>query len=498
MRYVLALLVSVSVMGADFEQSVTTIANTPATFSIKGFNEGRGLILGSASPNSFYKVRTSWTGANWSTASLVQVDANGLELASATIPLSGATQASPFGQAYLAWTGEQNGNSIRGVFDGNVNAVVTTQSTGTLSFAASYVATDFAGPQAIYTPAQGFVGADSFVITYRAGMTDIRSIQVNITITNTAPAISLSASPSVVLEGGSTSFLATTTDANGHTVSVSYDYGDGNTGTSTEHVYAAAGVYTVTATANDGFGGTATAQTTVTVVGQSHIPKARIQTSDIVAFVNTPFTVDGTASTDEQNQPLSFSWNFGDDTQLGSGAVLSHIYTSEGTRTLTLTVTDSEGFTNTATMEIEVLAESAAATFDSEIRVTSTYYPLKQNRDIVQVFARVNIGDAKLKDGDNVALEYAGKRYTATLNKRLKAVGWTVKQNLRRQPFGTVEVSFKARNTAIAGLLSDLGAANDAELDVPFKLELGSKSVLTNVPTLFDVGVARGKANGEL
>lgn len=488
MKHIMLVLLSVSVMAGEILQSITLPASSSATFQLKSVNEGRGYI----NDNRIFKIYATWNGAAMNTAFVGRYNSSGVLLASEPLPWLSST----------AFTMDYFNNQPSPALERNFVTAIETQAPahGSYSFTANFTPTanTFDGPQVAYTPQPGFVGTDEIVFVYRAGMTDFESVRLAITITNTAPTIALSASPALILEGGSTSFLATTADANGHAVSVSYDYGDGNIGTSAEHVYASAGAYTVTATANDGFNGLATAQTTITVVGQSHIPKARIQTSEIVAFVNVPFTVDGTASTDEQNQPLSFSWNFGDESTLGSGSVLSHLFTTEGTRTIALTVTDSEGFRSTAALDIEVLSEQAAATFDSEIRVTSTYFPQKQNRDIVQVFARVNIGDAKLADGAAVALEYAGKRYATTLNKRLKSAGWTVKQNLRRQPFGTVEVSFKARNTAIASLLSGLGALNDAEIDVPFRLELGAKTIAIDVPTLFDVSLARGKGLGEL
>lgn len=321
---------------------------------------------------------------------------------------------------------------------------------------------------------------------------------IAVKVLNQPPTISVSASPSLIAAGGSTSFLTTTADLNGHAVTISYDYGDGNFGTSAEHTYASAGVYTITATANDGFGGIVTAQTAVTVVDQSHVPVARFTTSDIVAFVNVPLVLDGITSTDEQNSIVSYLWKFGDGTPLGSVATLSHIYKSVGPVTITLTVTDAEGFSSTVSRDIEVLAEAAAATFDSEVRISTTYFPQKQNRDNVQVFARVNIGDAQLGAGSTVALEYAGKRFATMLDKKGKGAGFTIKQNLRRQAPGTVEITFKARNTAIASMLDAAGAIDGRTVDVPFRLELGLKTILVDVPTDFEVGAARGKGLGEL
>ena len=442
MKYILALLVSVSVMAAEIPTTPSTSYIDPASIVPDGYVYS-GAFGGSGIPFEC-NVGVGTVGASLYLVSVVS--SNGAAIA------MGLKQVEPFG------------------FTLNYGASSQIGATDTITF--------------------GFAAASGGLV--------IASKILTFSTVNTPPSISISASPSMGAVGFSTSFLPIVFDADGQSTSLVIDYGDGVSGSELQHTYLAEGVYAISATVTDASGASTVAKTSIVVVGSSHIPKARIQTSDIVAFVNVPFTVDGTASTDEQNQPLSFLWNFGDDSPLGSGSVLSHLFTVEGARAVSLTVTDSEGFTNTTTIEIEVLSEQSAATFDSEIRVTSTYFPQKQNRDIVQVFARVNIGDAKLADGAAVALEYAGKRYATTLNKRLKSVGWTVKQSLRRQPFGTVEVNFKARNTAIASLLSGLGALNDTEIDVPFRLELGAKTIVIDVPTLFDVGLTRGKGLGEL
>lgn len=492
MKYIMLLLFSVSVMAVDeISQTVTTRINTPVTFAALSPNTGRGDIAYPPALPSIWKLRYAWTNGGMTARILFRTAAaDGAVLGQYDVTSGGLPSLS--GQPamdFAIWTGAQS-KPLNGYMLG------TTFESGPTNGVSSFAAPNsgFEGPSLTYTPSPNFVGSDSLVLLYNA---DAR-LTITINVINDAPTIALSASPAIIQAGGETSFAVATADANGQKVSVSYDYGDGSSGINATHAYAASGTYTVIATADDGFGGKSTAQTVVTVVGSDHLPKARFTTSDIVAFVGVPFVLDGITSTDEQNSIVSYSWNFGDDTPLGSVATLSHIYKSVGLVTVTLTVTDAEGFSSTVSREVEVLSEQAAATFDSEVRVTSTFYPLKQNRDILTVFARVNVGDTTLGAGSAVALEYGGKRFTTTLDKRGKAAGWVVKQNLRRQTPGTVEITFKARNTAVAESLTSAGAVDGGTVDIPFRLELGPKTILVDVATDFDLTSARGKAAGEL
>ena len=57
---------------------------------------------------------------------------------------------------------------------------------------------------------------------------------------------------------------------------------------------------------------------------------------------------DASASSDPDGTVASYAWNFGDGTT-ASGQTASHSYETEGSRTITLTVTDDAGATNTTT-----------------------------------------------------------------------------------------------------------------------------------------------------
>ena len=64
------------------------------------------------------------------------------------------------------------------------------------------------------------------------------------------------------------------------------------------------------------------------------------------------YTLDGTASSDPEGQPLSYRWSLG-GTQVGTTATLSQTKPS-GTYTYTLTVTDAGGLSSSNTVTIKV------------------------------------------------------------------------------------------------------------------------------------------------
>ncbi|UCE74944.1 MAG: PKD domain-containing protein, partial [Methanomassiliicoccales archaeon] len=77
---------------------------------------------------------------------------------------------------------------------------------------------------------------------------------------------------------------------------------------------------------------------------------AEIQFNDIVQRVGVIF-FDGFRSTDFEGYLVNYQWNFGDGTS-ASGETLAHTYEENGVYTVTLTVTDDEGGTDSNTITV--------------------------------------------------------------------------------------------------------------------------------------------------
>jgi PKD repeat protein len=80
---------------------------------------------------------------------------------------------------------------------------------------------------------------------------------------------------------------------------------------------------------------------------------------DQIVIVNNIVAFDGSSSTDPDGTIASYAWDFG-DTKTGSGVTTSHAYTTAGTYTVTLTVTDNGGLTgsDSATITLKTPAQT--------------------------------------------------------------------------------------------------------------------------------------------
>ncbi|MCU1527461.1 MAG: hypothetical protein JWP75_1224 [Frondihabitans sp.] len=132
-----------------------------------------------------------------------------------------------------------------------------------------------------------------------------------------------------------------------------WTFGDGGTatGSTATHTYAAAGTYTVTLTVTDANGKTGTASQSVTVT-KANVPPTASFTETATGLTQA---FDGSGSSDPDGTIASYAWTFGDG-GTATGAKPTHTYTTAGTYTVKLTVTDNQGATGSATQSVTVSA----------------------------------------------------------------------------------------------------------------------------------------------
>jgi PKD repeat protein len=126
------------------------------------------------------------------------------------------------------------------------------------------------------------------------------------------------------------------------------DFGDGTTSgplsgssQSISHIYDSSGTYTVTVTGTTTSGSTKRATMSVAVAERAivNVTIARTPTTDTVAR-NQPITFTATAT---GGTPRSYVWNFGDGSSFNGSSQVSHAYNTNGTKTVTATVTTTDG-----------------------------------------------------------------------------------------------------------------------------------------------------------
>ena len=133
-------------------------------------------------------------------------------------------------------------------------------------------------------------------------------------------------------------------DSNGGSLTYSWDFGDGSmgSGVSPTHAYAAAGNYTVILTVSDG----QLASDPVATTAEIAVPLAnRAPTANpggpYSGSTGETISFDGSASSDPDNDALTYVWDFGDGAT-GTGATTTHVYTAARIYEVSLVVNDGE------------------------------------------------------------------------------------------------------------------------------------------------------------
>jgi serine protease len=185
-------------------------------------------------------------------------------------------------------------------------------------------------------------------------------------------------------------------DSDGSISSYSWDFGDGNTatGTTVSHRFAMAGSYDIVLTVTDDDGATHSL-TKTTQITTSLVATFSLSGADTGP---TPYTLTFDASDSEvlgasEGLPniVSYQWDFGDG-ETGSGVSVSHTFVEPDTYTVTLSVIDSSGDTDTAQTTVKTGFRvsgtiSAASSSSVDIDVND---PSRQNRSILGAAFQAN------------------------------------------------------------------------------------------------------------
>jgi PKD repeat protein len=136
-------------------------------------------------------------------------------------------------------------------------------------------------------------------------------------------------------------------DLDGKIISYQWDFGDGvrtaHTAT-TKRSFTRPGMYTATLTVIDNSGATNAQNQAKILVHVNSRPIAKPGKDMLACETTVPF--DGSASADPDGDPLTYFWDFGDDSPVETGAKVIHTYDKPGIYPVILTVDDGTGLQN--------------------------------------------------------------------------------------------------------------------------------------------------------
>ncbi|MDC8016197.1 PKD domain-containing protein [Tahibacter soli] len=154
-------------------------------------------------------------------------------------------------------------------------------------------------------------------------------------------------------------FADASADADGTIASRSWNFGDGTTSTAASPVktYAAGGTYNVTLSVTDNAGATNAITKSLTV----GTPPNAAPTANFSYVTNGLAATFTDGSSDSDGTIVSRAWNFGDGTT-STATNPAKTYAAAGTYTVSLTVTDNGGATQTKTSSVTVVSSGCGGT----------------------------------------------------------------------------------------------------------------------------------------
>jgi PKD repeat protein len=213
------------------------------------------------------------------------------------------------------------------------------------------------GSSTLKDPTRTYTAANTYTVTLtvtdnRGGTNSIsKSVPATLTPPANSPLRAAFTTPSCSA-GVPCQFTDSSTDTDGTIASWTWTFGNGKTSTKRHPTptYAAGGTYTVTLAVTDNRGRTNSVSKSVTVTAANSPPTAAFVAPSCTAGIPCQFT-DG--STDGDGTIATRSWAFGDGTT-STEASPQVTYASAGSYTVTLTVTDDDGATNTVSHSVTV------------------------------------------------------------------------------------------------------------------------------------------------
>jgi PKD repeat protein len=253
-------------------------------------------------------------------------------------------------------------------------------------------------------------------VTDDDGATAFASASVVVREANALPEAAYA--PPECTAGVACQFQDGSSDSDGSIVSWSWDFGDESTSAeqNPSHSFQSAGTFSVTLEVTDNDDGTRRVTSDVIVAEGNRAPKAAFQAPGCTAGVPCSFS---DASTDEDGQIASRSWDFGSG-DVSAESSPSHTFSAAGSYPVTLRVVDDDGAGDSISATITVSPRppvAPVAGFTFTCSALSCTFTDRSNDPDRQITGRTwSFGDGTSSTAINPSHAYAAaKTYTVTL-----------------------------------------------------------------------------------
>jgi|GEM_PF-3016537 len=325
------------------------VAGTAVSFSGAGSSDPGGLSLtyawafGDGGTGTGVSPTHTYASAGTYTATLTVTNTASLSNSStATVTVTAAPQA-PVAKAGGPYSGVAGTNvAFNGSGSSDPGGLALTYA---WAFGDGATGTG-ASPTHIYAASGSYTA--TLTVTNTASLSNSSTASVSITAAPQPP-VANAGGPYTGVAGTAVSFSGSgSSDPQNETLTYAWSFGDGTTGTgvSPTHTYAAAGSYTVSlaVTNTDSLSSNATATATITAAAQAPVANAG---GPYTGSAGTAVSFSGAGSSDPKGETLSYAWTFGDGST-GTGVAPTHTYAASGSYTVSLTVTNTDNLSNTA------------------------------------------------------------------------------------------------------------------------------------------------------
>jgi len=259
-------------------------------------------------------------------------------------------------------------------------------------------------------------------------------------------------------------------------ISNQWDFGDGTTSTDINpiHVYTSAGSFNVTLTVTDVNG---CSNSTVHPVTVNPLPVANFTSDDVCLGNISNFS---STSTTSSGSIVSYQWDFGDGSPMGSGNNVTHLYGDTGTYYVTHIVSTNNGCIDSIVLPVRINANPLADfSADTACAGTATIFTdLSDPIDGILNYWNWNFGDGSNSNVQNPTHIYAsGGNYNVQLIVRnIYGCIDTINKNIIVKPTPTTNFSFDNACFGTSNNFYDASSHNATSI-ISWQWDFGDSSI---------------------